>query len=403
MSLSPNGMPVAGDARVCGDLVQRIDTALERAADMLVAQQSPDGGWRSPNYGAMRDGLALTGPALKVLMLAGAPGDAAPRLTIDDAIAKGIARLRDAAPDPANPPTLDFPVYTAALAAITLHRATDAPSRDACARWLAFLRAHQLAEPLGWTLEDLDFGGWGYSIAPPRRPDDGRADRLPVAADLSSTLAAIGALRICGAGADDPAIVAARRFVANCRNPDGGFFFAPTHPVQNKAGEDGVDASGQPRFRSYGSATADGLRALLRTGADTDDPRVRAAWRWLDERFSTMTNPGDFAPNRAAEQDAGFFYHAWSIGHAMRTLDELAPDLRGRIVEHAAELASALVERQRTDGSWSNPNPFMREDDPIVATTLAAGALGACREILSPRSTPIRKPGATASGGASEP
>jgi hypothetical protein len=38
-----------------------------------------------------------------------------------------------------------------------------------------------------------------------------------------------------------------------------------------------------------------------------------------------------------------------------------------------------LLKRQRDDGSWSNPAVLVREDDPLVATSLAMRALADCR------------------------
>jgi hypothetical protein len=41
-----------------------------------------------------------------------------------------------------------------------------------------------------------------------------------------------------------------------------------------------------------------------------------------------------------------------------------------------------LVRRQRRCGSWVNDAVEVREDDPIVATALAAAALSFCRSGL---------------------
>ena len=119
----------------------------------------------------------------------------------------------------------------------------------------------------------------------------------PIDADLSSTLFAIGALRIAGVEADDPAIRKALTFIERCQNvavsdqdgdpqyDDGGFFFSRTDPVRNKAGVAGTDRHGRLRYHSYGSTTADGLRALLRCGLSHDHPRVSAARAWLEATF----------------------------------------------------------------------------------------------------------------------
>jgi hypothetical protein len=47
---------------------------------------------------------------------------------------------------------------------------------------------------------------------------------------------------------------------------------------------------------------------------------------------------------------------------------------------HWAEaLAEQLLARQRDDGSWANLQGFMREDDPLVATSFAVRTLAICR------------------------
>jgi len=42
-------------------------------------------------------------------------------------------------------------------------------------------------------------------------------------------------------------------------------------------------------------------------------------------------------------------------------------------------LADELLRRQEADGSWVNAAGEVREDDPLVATPLAVGALAGCR------------------------
>jgi hypothetical protein len=45
----------------------------------------------------------------------------------------------------------------------------------------------------------------------------------------------------------------------------------------------------------------------------------------------------------------------------------------------AEQLTAELMRRQRRDGTWSNGFRASKEDDPLVATPLALGALGLCR------------------------
>ncbi|MEE9128473.1 MAG: prenyltransferase/squalene oxidase repeat-containing protein, partial [Phycisphaerales bacterium] len=214
--------------------------------------------------------------------------------------------------------------------------------------------------------------------------------------DLSSTLFAVGALRLAGVWVDDPAIEKALVFVKRCQNfsqtddeadpmfDDGGFFFTPTNDMQNKAGIAGTDSHGQARYHSYGSPTADGLRALLRCGLSPDDPRVVAARQWLERHFSVTTVPGEFEPMREHDRDAAYYYYCWSVSHAFRQLTITTVPQDGRTVNWAEDLAEELLRRQREDGSWANHHSFVKEDDPLIATMLAAAVLANCRQAMWP-------------------
>ena len=48
----------------------------------------------------------------------------------------------------------------------------------------------------------------------------------------------------------------------------------------------------------------------------------------------------------------------------------------------AEALADELIRRQAERGSWTNPAGAQREDDPLVATSLAMSALAICRTSL---------------------
>jgi squalene-hopene/tetraprenyl-beta-curcumene cyclase len=204
----------------------------------------------------------------------------------------------------------------------------------------------------------------------------------------------VGAVRIAGEAAADPALRKALAFVERCQNvaaddragdpryDDGGFFFTTTDPVRNKAGVAGTDRHGRTRYHSYGSATADGLRALLRCGLARDHPRVVAAQKWLERHFSATSNPGTFELAREVDREATYFYYAWSVAHAFRALGIVEIETDGRRVAWAEALAGELIRRQRDDGTWSNRFTASKEDDPLVASPFAAGALAICRTVL---------------------
>jgi squalene-hopene/tetraprenyl-beta-curcumene cyclase len=380
---APTGAPAREPA-----LEERIDTALQRAGAFLRAAQDDDGAWRSGVYGNLRAGAALTATVTKALLFSPAAGS-------EQAAAAGVDWLVAAAPGGEGAAPLGYPVYTSALAVMALSqpaaltRPGAAAARDA---WLELLLDHQLDEDLGWTPADPAHGGWGYSLAPPRRPAAGtdgetRGARPAFDADLSSTVFALGALSLVGRGPDDPAVSNARGFVERCQNfgrgdprfDDGGFCFTPTAEHQNKAGVAGVDAAGRVRYHSYGAMTADGVRALLRCGLAPDHPRVVAAADWLREHFEAASHPGRYEPAREVERESSYYYWCWSAAHAFRALGLHGWEGPDGPLDWTEALASELLRSQRPDGSWTNGFKLVKEDDPLVATPLAAAALGLCR------------------------
>ena len=375
----------AGPRAASSATVAEIDGALAAAVRALVAAQSHDGAWRSSTYGLLKDGLSLTPPVLKALAFGPEAGGVPAARRRGAAYLIGRIKANGTVDD--GPTGMIYPAYTAALAAIALDRIPMEGARAARDAWLRKLRGHQYSGHLGWTPADPAHGGWGYTLKPPRRPAD--ADAPSADANLSATLFAVGALRLAGAEADDPVIRAALGFVRRCQNlpedgqaadpdfDDGGFLFSPTDPDRNKTGPAGKDRRGRVRFASYGSMTADGLRALLRCGLAPDSPRVRAALGWLGRNFSLAHNPGRFAPIREVERDASYCYYAWSLAHSLRALGLVR--IPGADLAWPEPLARELIRRQRPDGTWSNPFTATKEDDPLVATPMAAGALGVCR------------------------
>lgn len=349
-----------------------IDQALGRGARFLIAAQRADGAIPSRTYAALKDGWSLT--PLAVLALRMAPPDAATqaayRRGVDyvATIAGPGGAIREA-------PEVSYPLYAYAIGALVLGAPDNRRHRAVHARLLEALRTLQLSERTGWRPSDPSFGGWGYAPRPPLRTSDSLADSN-LAANLSATLLAAGALVLGGAQLDDPELTAARSFVERCQNAgtDGGFFFSPALADSNKAGalEDG-------RYRSYGSMTADGLRALLRLGRPPSDPRVAAAAAWLARHFDATRNPGDFPPVAEVRRESSYYYWAWSAAHATRHLAN---------TRWAEALATELLRLQGPEGSWRNPASEMREDDPIIATSFALAALALARSVLAaePRS-----------------
>ncbi|HEV8378175.1 MAG TPA: hypothetical protein VGP99_04945, partial [Tepidisphaeraceae bacterium] len=221
--------------------------------------------------------------------------------------------------------------------------------------------------------------------------------------NLSATLAVMEVLRATGITDADPAISPALLFTERCQNlppegyqgddkfDDGGFFFSPAEPIRNKAGSAGSDKFGQ-RFNSYGSATVDGILLLADCGLPADHARLQAARNWLSKRFDVEHNPGEFVPGNEDLRDATYFYYCRGLAGVMQRLGWRQWQKDKQSIDGAWILIEALLKRQRPDGSWANSFTDGREDDPLVATSLAAEALLICTQIIHSPIPPATKP-----------
>ena len=370
-------------------LVERVGRSLASAARYLLDRQGEHGEWRSDVYGSFKDGDALTPLVLEALLAVQPTGKIQEQCHKGADYLAGMVRSGGAIRA-----RLTYPVYTASLAVVVLSRLDFPEHRAARDAWLTYLREQQLTEKLGWRREDREFGGWGYAKEPPLRPAPGRPVPTLDAPNLSATVFALEALRAGGCTARDPALRDANVFVQRCQNfsdthgdaepalDDGGFFFIQGDATRNKAGVASVDRIGRARYISYGSATADGLRALLLCDLAPDHPRVVEAKRWLAAHFDSSHHPGSYSTERKGSRPALDYYYSSSLARAFHSLGVHEVATSTGTTEWADVLATGLLDRQSEDGSWSNPVVDVREDDPLVSTPLAILALAICREHL---------------------
>jgi hypothetical protein len=311
-------------AAACG---RRDSSALGRAARWLWDQQSgDDGGWHSKTYGLLRSGQSLTPFVLDALL--SVPHEA-------PAVDKAFEFLKRNF----NTEALDYPNYAAGLAV----RAAGRLKRDASA-WIAYLRGQQFTEPNGWMRDDPAYGAWGMGGEPRHPPEPGHVD-------LAMTRYVVEGLAAAGVLPSDPAMQKAIVYLDRCQNPDGGFFFSTVNLDTNKAG----DVSG--KYRSYGTTTCDGLIAMRAAGVPANDPRIARAQEWLKKNHMEERAPGfDIEPARMGWSEGLRFYYAAAITRAM-------PELRVQLPQ------------QHEDGSFSNSNNLVKEDDPLIATAFALRVL----------------------------
>ncbi len=373
-------------------LLKKIDASLSRASAYLLSKQSSDGTWHSETYGMFRDGTTLTPYVMSALFFM-PEKDGQPR----KAYRKGVDYLLTLIGDDGNLKTnLLFPVLTAASASrMVVLENKDEIHKQAQQAYLKIIRAWQLTESSGWTRDDPEYGGWGFSLHPPKKPAEGQPKAHFSESNMVATIFAIAAMRSARIPLDDPVWGKALIFVKRCQNfsddpslsdarfDDGGFYFIPDDALQNKAGIAGKDSFGRERFHSYGTMTADGLRALLQCGLPKDHPRVIAAREWLEHHFSVSQNPGNFNSDREVLRNATYYYWVWSVAHAFDRSGIRQIEQQNETVFWAEKLAEELMRRQKDDGSWINSFTDAREDDPLVATPWAASALDICRRTIA--------------------
>jgi len=323
----------------------------------LWKQQANDGGWPSHTYGLLRSGQSLTPFVLEALLQI-------PNQPVDK-IDRAIEFIRkNTNPDGAlgmmDPTLPDYPNYATALAVSAICRAKRPGWQQQIAPMIAYLRRMQFTESTGWKQSDPPYGAWGMGGIDHPPPNPGHVD-------LSMSRYVIEALRAAGVQAEDPAFTRARIFIERCQNydpkhpddADGGFFFSTTEVETNKAGQIGE------HFRSYGTTTADGILALLAIGRPLKDERVRAAERWLTSHHRDMAVPGFI----------GEAHHRWPKGLAFYYAAASTQAFRALKTPLNPAVADELQRIQRADGSWSNPENLVKEDDPLIATAFAVRAL----------------------------
>lgn len=231
----------------------------------------------------------------------------------------------------------------------------------------AFLKGEQWDESEGKSLSDTEYGGAGYGGK--KRPD------------LSNTSFFIDALLATGNKADSEAIKRALIFVSRCqnmesehnttpfaaKNPDGGFYYTPAAGGDSQAGK--TDEGG---LRSYASMTYAGLKSMIYAGVGPDDPRVKAALKWLKKNYKIEENPG--------MGTSGLFYYFHTFAKALDAYGNAEfVDEAGVSHDWRSELLNELAKRQLDDGSWVNENSRWMEGEASLCTGYALLALSYCR------------------------
>jgi squalene-hopene/tetraprenyl-beta-curcumene cyclase len=340
----------------------KLKESTNRAAEFLKKAQADDGSFS-----------AKSGPGVTAIVAAGLLRSGKP---VDDAVvSKALKYLETERHESGGIYQKDsnHKNYETCLAIIAFKEANrDHHYDDLLAAAEKFVKKEQWDEDEGKSEDDVFYGGAGYGSA--SRPD------------LSNTSFLIDALHELGRGDDDPAIRKALIFVSRSQNlkskynpepfaakvNDGGFIYSPVEGGQSPAGK--TDDGG---LRSYGSMTYAGFKSMIYAGVKRDDPRVKAAYEWIQKHYTLDENPGMGAQ--------GLYYYYHTFAKALDAMgDEEIVDADGKSHNWRSELAEKYIAAQKADGSWVNENKRWLESDPNLVTAYGLLCLSYCQHKSPP-------------------
>ena len=149
---------------------------------------------------------------------------------------------------------------------------------------------------------------------------------------------------------------------------DGGFFSSPTIAYANK-GRTRIDQnSGQEYFRSYSTATCDGVLTIIALGYQSSSQEIKDAKLWLKQNQDWELPSGVPRDDPAPWAESMKLYNLMVLSETYCAL-EIPGNWKNKIIHF-------LGQRQRSDGSFLNmEGKLMKEDDPLISTTYAIIAL----------------------------
>jgi len=275
--------------------------------------------------------------------------------------------------------------YNTAIAISALAVSKEAEYKPAIAKALAYLKNLQwndnvegVSAELKAAANDPRYGGFGY----------GKRGRP----DMSNTQWAVEALKEAGVPPTDPAFAAALKFATRCQNlsetsdqkwagDDGGFVYLDSGQTGSNPAGEYTSPDGRLMFHSYGSMTYAGLKSMIYAGLTHDDPRVKAAWGWIEKNYTVDENPGmaEAGPDQAK---GGLYYYYYTMAKALHAYGQSTiTDAAGHKHDWRADLAGKLASLQHPDGSFVGDRKWM-EDNSVLVTSYAALALEEARKDL---------------------
>ena len=346
-----------------------VRAAIERGLVFLQKSQNSNGWWSTPDQPAVT-ALALTAMNLE-------PTQRFQRSRTSE-MNRGFDYLLSCVRPDGSIQKIGLANYNTSLSLMALTSAADTNFLPVVLKAREFLASTQIDRGVKGTNDTPFDGGVGYGS---------KYDH----SDMNNTLVAIEAMRASEAffPKDFPSTVspvadldwrAVVRFLENCQNlpgtntsdrvstdpkDRGGFFYYPGHSM---AGAVTNSQTGRVALRSYGSMSYGGLLSFIFAKLSQEDPRVVAVKDWLRSNYTLEENPG------MGKQ--GYFYYLYLLTKALTAAGEhRLPQANGADVLWRDAVAGRLLQLQRADGSWVNPEPRWWEADPVLVTSYAVMAL----------------------------
>lgn len=306
--------------------------AVDKGITWLKTQQNPDGSWTKIPFPAIT-GLITLGMLQHGVTEKDPVTEKAVKFLVSKAKPDGGIYDKGAASQ------------NTAIGIMVLHATRNALYESLVKKGRAFLLSLQVDEGEGKTPDHPQYGGIGYD-----------SKGIP---DLQNLHWALMALRATDPGTGpesgptgdvkngnvwDKAI----QFLSRCQNlkgsndqawahGDGGFIYA-TEPESK--------VEGNPT-QSYGTMTYAGLLSLIHAKVGREDPRVKAAYQWIQGYYSLDENP------MMGAQGLFYGYHTFAKVLAAFGEDTLK-DGKGKSHDWRSELVEKLVNLQYADGYWVN-------------------------------------------------
>lgn len=273
---------------------------------------------------------------------------------------------------------LAYRSYTTALSLLALVKLDKKKYATSIQKLRAYLIRAQLSQ---LPRTNWQYGAWRYY----ETGDHLQSRRV----DISLTSYVLESLYESGLASSHPVFRRAYLFLRRTQNfrsdtkqyriYDGGFAFSPRN---SKAGEYRT-ADGDIIYRSYGSATCDGLRSLFYVGLSPTSKRVQAALKWLERNLTLEQNPG-FSPDQLTQFKRGIFYYYYhSLAKALifrKGKKYVLINFNQGNWHH--QMIARLKQLQRPGGEWVNKVSGMGEEHAILSTSFALLALSQILKVL---------------------